>query len=160
MKKIITIAFTILISLTGYSQNNDEIQIIQDLWGLEKKEIVSTYMKLTSEEATSFWEEYNKYETSRKELGRERLTILNEYADNYENLSDEIASDLMKRGLANQMSIDKLINKTFKKMSKSIPSKKAALFVQLENYFMVVTKMAIQESIFFIGELDGLMIKE
>jgi len=160
MKKLITIAFTILISLTGYSQDNDEIQIIQDLWGLEKKEIVSTYMKLSSEEATSFWDVYNAYEVSRKELGKERLTILNEYAKNYENLSDEMASDLMKRGLANQMSIDKLINKTFKKMSKSIPAKKAALFVQLENYFMVVTKMAIQESIFFIGELDGLMIKE
>jgi len=160
MKKIIIISFTLLFTLLGYSQSTEDVDIIQGLWGKEKKEIVANYMKLSSEQETAFWNEYNAYEVSRKELGKERLAILNEYADNYEGISDDVATDLIYRSIANEMDIDKLIKKTFKKMSKSIPATKAALFVQLENYFMVITKMTIQENIFFIGELDDLIIKE
>jgi len=149
-----------LFSLIGYAQSSDDIEIIQGLWGKEKREIVANYMKLTSDEGIAFWNDYKAYEVSRKELGKERLVILNEYAENYESLSNEKATDLINRSIANNMAIDKLNKKTFKQMSKSIPATQAALFVQLENYFMVVTKMAIQESVFFIGELDDLIIKE
>ena len=90
-------------------------------------------------------------------MGRERLAILNQYADNYDSLTDEMASDLIYRGITNNMAIDKLIKKTFKQMSKSIPALKAALFVQLENYFMIEMQAEIQENILFIGELDSLM---
>lgn len=159
MKKLIILSFTILFSIIGYAQSTDEVEIIQGVWGQEKREIVAKYMALTPDEEITFWNDYDAYEVSRKELGKERLTILNEYADNYENLSNEKATDLINRSIANNMAIDKLIKKTFKKMSKSIPATQAALFVQLENYFMVVTKMAIQESVFFIGELDDLMLE-
>ena len=161
MKKIIVISCTFLFTLLGYSQSTEDVDINQATWGKEKRELVASYMKLSSEaEETAFWNEYNAYEESRKELGKERLAILNEYSDNYEGITDDVATDLIYRSISNNMAIDKLLKSTFKNMSKSIPATQAALFVQLENYFMVITKMAIQEDIFFIGELDDLMTKE
>ena len=157
MKKFIITSCAILFTIIGYAQSQDEVAMIQGLWGQEKRELIANVIKLAPEEETVFWEQYDAYETSRKELGRERLAILTEYADNYETLTNEMASDLINRGIANNIAIDKLIKKTFKKMSKSIPALKAALFVQLENYFMIEIQTEIQENIFFIGELDSLM---
>ena len=157
MKKIIISICAILFSIIGYAQSQDEVAMIQGLWGQEKRDLIANIIKLAPEEETVFWEQYDAYEISRKELGRERLAILTQYADNYDSLTDEMASDLIYRGIANNMAIDKLIKKTFKQMSKSIPALKAALFVQLENYFMIEMQAEIQENIFFIGELDSLM---
>ena len=160
MKKIIFFCGALLISISSYTQSTDDIAIIQGLWGKEKRAIVEQYMDLSTTEATAFWGAYESYETSRKELGRERLEILTEYADSYLELSDEIASDLIRRGIANNISYQKLAKKTFKQMEKTIPSVKAAKFIQLENYFRIAILMEIQDDIPFIGELDDLIIEK
>jgi len=157
MKKLIIFCGALLISISGYAQSTDDIAIIQGLWGKEKRAIVEQYMDLSTAEATPFWNAYETYETSRKELGSERLGILTEYADSYFELSNETASDLIHRGIANNISYQKLAKKTFKDMSKVIPPVKAAKFIQLENYFRIAILMEIQDEIPFIGELDELI---
>ena len=158
--KIIAISCTLLFSLSTYAQTTDEMSIMQDKWGMEKKEIVGSYMQLSPEEATVFWQKYDTYEVARKELAKNRFQIINEYAENYAELSSDKAKELIQGAIANNMAQQKLIKKTFKSMSKSIPPVQAALFVQIENYLMVVTQMAVQESIFFIGELEDSMLTE
>lgn len=158
--KIIAISCTLLFSLSTYAQTTDEMSIMQDKWGMEKKEIVGSYMQLSPEEATVFWQKYDTYELARKELAKNRLHIINEYAENYAELSNDKAKKLIEGAIATNMAQQKLIKKTFKNMSKSIPPVQAALFVQLENYLMIVTQMAVQESIFFIGELEDSMLTE
>lgn len=158
--KIIAISCTLLFSLSTYAQTTDDMSIMQDKWGMEKKEIVGSYMQLSPEEATVFWQKYDTYEVARKELAKNRFHIINEYAENYTELSSDKAKKLIEGAIANNMAQQKLIKKTFKSMSKSIPPVQAALFVQIENYLMVVTQMAVQESIFFIGELEDSMLTE
>lgn len=160
MKKITIFCATLLITIIGYSQSTDDIAIIQGLWGKEKRALVEEYMDLSAEEAPSFWSVYETYESSRKELGREKFDILMEYADNYLGLTDETASDLINRGVANNIAIQKLMKKTFKQMDKSISSVQAAKFIQLENYLLIATLSSIQNEIPFIGELDDLIIEE
>ena len=159
MKNLIIFCAALLISISSYAQSTDDIAIIQGLWGKEKRAIVEQYMDLSAEEATSFWGAYETYESSRKELGAERLEILTAYADNYFELTEEIASDLIHRGIANNISYQKLAKKTFKQMDKSISTVKAAKFIQLENYFRIAILMEIQEGIPFVGELDDLIIE-
>lgn len=158
--KIIAISCTLLFSLSTYAQTTDDMSIMQDKWGMEKKEIVGSYMQLSPEEATVFWQKYDTYEVARKELAKNRFHIINEYAENYTELSSDKAKELIQGAIANNMAQQKLIKKTFKSMSKSIPPVQAALFVQIENYLLVVTQMAVQESIFFIGELEDSMLTE
>ena len=153
MKNLLSLAFILLVSLSASAQSQDDIEFFQSIWGMEKRAIVESYMdNLSTDEATTFWTEYEAYEVSRKELGQERVKILSEYAENYGSLNGETATDLIKRGAANNIAIQKLLKKTFKKMSKSMDAVKAAKFIQLENYFMIAIQMSIQESIPFVDE--------
>lgn len=154
MKKLLTITFILFVSIAAKAQTQDDIAFFQSIWGSEKRAMVEAYMEnLTTNEATAFWTEYEAYEISRKELGKERVMILSDYADNYGSLTGEKATDLINDAYANNIAIQKLLKKTFKKMSKSIDAVKVAKFIQLENYFMLMIQMNIQESIPFVDEL-------
>ncbi len=139
------------------AQSTDDINLIQSLWGIEKKAIVEEYMDLAPEQESAFWAEYETYETARKELGKQRINIISEYVGSFEDLTDEKASELMNKAIANNIAIQKLAKKTFKKMSKSVSPVKAAQFIQLENYFITSIQMYLQENLPFIGELEELI---
>jgi len=157
MKNIFFTCCILVTSLIVKAQSSDDINLVQSLWGMEKKAIVEEYMDLSAEEESLFWTEYDVYETSRKELGKERIAIINAYVENFESLSDEKATELMNKAIANNIAIQKLAKKTFKKLSKSISPVKAAQFIQLENYFIISIQMYLQENLPFIGELENLM---
>ena len=107
-----------------------------------------------TDEAEAFWIEYDAYEVARKELGQEKVAILNEYAENYGKFHAETAKDLVNKSYANNVAMQKLLKKTFKKLSKSMDPVKAAKFIQLENYFMTAIQMGILESIPFVEEFE------
>ena len=157
MKNIFFTCCILVTSLIVKAQSSDDINLVQSLWGMEKKAIVEEYMDLSAEEESLFWTEYDVYETSRKELGKERIAIINAYVENFESLSDEKATELMNKAIANNIAIQKLAKKTFKKLSKLISPVKAAQFIQLENYFIISIQMYLQENLPFIGELENLM---
>jgi len=158
--KIILLTCFLLFSILGFSQSTDQVDVIQDLWGQEKKEMVASYLTLMPEEEPAFWEKYDAYELARKELSRERLNIINEYAEGADDITSEEVTDLINRGIANNMALQKLIKKTFKGMSKIVSPVQAAIFVQIENYLMLATLMAVQESIMFIGEIEDAKLEE
>lgn len=155
MKKLIFTCFILLTSLSTKAQSSDDVQFYQSIWGMEKRAIVESAMfDLTAEEEAAFWSGYEAYEEARKELGQERVGILTDYAENYGSFSEDQATDLINRAFANNVSLQKLLKSTFKKMSKSVDAVKVAKFIQLENYFMLMIQMDIQDSIPFIDELD------
>jgi Spy/CpxP family protein refolding chaperone len=157
MKKVILLSLCLFASVILRAQpTTDEIGLIQSAYGMEKRAIVEKYMKLTEAEATGFWKVYEAYEVSRKELGKKRFSTIVDYANNYANLTDAKATELVKQAMNIQMSISKLQQSTFSKMAKVISPKRAAQFIQLENYLETVIRLNITDDIPFIGELDDL----
>lgn len=155
MKHFLSLVSILLLSISTWAQTQDDIAFFQSIWGMEKRAIVEAYMdKLTTDEAEAFWVEYDAYEMARKELGQEKVSILNEYAENYGNIHEETAKGLINKSYANNVAMQKLLKKTFKKMSKSLDAVKAAKFIQLENYFMTAIQMGILESIPFVDEFE------
>jgi hypothetical protein len=153
MKRSLNIGILLVIALGVNAQATDEISFYQSIWGLEKQAIVESYMDLSEAQATTFWPLYDDYELKRKELGKNKVMILSDYATNYGSLTGDQAKDLINRAAANNIASQKLLKKTFNKLSKTLDPVTAAKFVQLENYFIVMIQMSIQESIPFIGEL-------
>jgi hypothetical protein len=154
MKRPMTILVMLIIALGVKAQTSDEISFYQSIWGMEKQSIVESYMDLSEANAEAFWPVYKDYEVKRKELGQDKVMILSDYAKNYATLTGETARDLVHRGTGNNIAIQKLLKKTFNKLSKSIDPVTAAKFVQLENYFVTMIQMSIQESIPFIQESE------
>ena len=150
MKNLFAISVVLLITMGAKAQTTDDIAFFQSIWGMEKRAIVESYMDLSEADATAFWPEYEAYEVSRKELGQERVMILEDYAKNYATLSAEKAKELINKTVANNIAYQKLLKKTFKKMSKSVDADTVAKFVQLENYFITMIQMTIMENIPFV----------
>lgn len=157
MKKIVLLSAFLLGAMILKAQPTvDEINLIQSAYGMEKRAIVEKYMQLTDAEATGFWKVYDEYEIARKEYGKRRVNNIIDYANNYANLTDDKAAELIKKSMDNQASFTKLQASTYKKMTKVLSPKRAAQFIQLESYLETVIRLNISNDIPFIGELDGI----
>lgn len=155
MKKILLSAVCILFAIALQAQNpTDEVSILQGVYGLEKKVLMSDYMNLSDEESGKFWQIYDEYEEIRKQIGKKRIENVASYAKEYATLTDEAAAKIVKSSLANNYDFIKLQQKTFKKMAKALSPLKAAQFVQAEMYFENLIRLEIAEEIPFIGEFD------
>ncbi|MDI1353797.1 MAG: hypothetical protein PSX36_02680 [bacterium] len=82
MKKNVLVLFAVVCSIVGAKaqQEKDEIQMIQSMWGMEKRTMVTDYMKFTAAEATAFWPLYDAFQTDLRKLGSDRIMIINDYA--------------------------------------------------------------------------------
>jgi len=154
MKHLLIIA-ALFISTMGFAQSyTEEVDLIQSLYGMQKKEIVADFISLQGTQATEFWTLYDAYEMERKALGKERLNLIEEYAMHYGTLDDAKTDELINKMISLGAKTDKLVATYYKKMKKPAGVKAAAQFVQIEQYLLSSTRAAILEEIPFIGELD------
>ena len=154
MKKMLFI-LSLAFGLNAAAQTSvDEINLIQDLYGKSKAEVVKEYLGLSDVQAAAFQPIYDKYETERKSLSQQKIKILEDYANSYASLSDSKATELTSANLKYNQDSEKLLAKTHSKLVKAIGGINAAKFVQLELYLQVTIRAEIQDAIPFIGELD------
>jgi hypothetical protein len=154
MKKL-SVLLVICLTLTGYAQSNKEdVDFIQSIYGKEKKAIVADFIQLEEGKKDAFWKLYDEYETKRKELGKKRISLLEQYANEYLTLDDATTSKLIKEVASLGVQTDKLIATYHVKLEKAAGAKPAAQFFQLEIYFLSVIRVGIMENIPFIGELN------
>ena len=156
MKKVFALLFVIIctVSFVQAQSPTDEVELLQSLYGMEKKAIVEDFIKLDKTESAAFWIAYEAYEVDRKELGKKRVQMLSDYAENYDTMSDEKMNELVKMGLKQQKDLTKLIGKTYKKINATVGTKQATQFYQIENYLLSVLRTEIFGAIPFIGELE------
>jgi Spy/CpxP family protein refolding chaperone len=155
MKKLIVIAVSFLLSAGMFAQSNKEdVDLIQSIFGKEKKEVVQVYMTLPEAQTAKFWALYDTYETARKKLGQERIKLIEAYANNYEKLDSKKATELITKKFAWADKYTKFQQLYFTKFSAIIGGLQAAKFFQLEDYIENCIRVSIQEEIPFIGELD------
>ena len=155
MKKMTLFVIGLLFTGTLFAQSNKEdVDMIQAIFGKEKKTMVAGFVKVDASQADAFWKLYDEYETSRKELGKKRIALLEKYATNYATLDDATTDQIIKENQTLQAETDKLIVTYYGKIKKVAGSKPAAQFYQLEGYLLSVIRATILENIPFIGELD------
>jgi hypothetical protein len=161
MKKFLTvIAFVFFSSLVMAQSNKEDVDMLQSMFGKNKKELVQAYMTIPEAQKAPFWAEYDKYENERKALGRDRIALIDDYANNYVTMDDKKASELMDKKLKWVGEYTKLQKKYFGSMTKIIGGVQASKFFQLEDYIENNIRLMIQESIPFIDELDKTKIKD
>jgi len=131
------------------------VNLIQAMYGKDKRDIMQEYMKFDDSTSTNaFWKLYDSYEAERKKLGQDFITILKDYANNYEKLDDKKADELITRTSANNIAYENLYSKYYKKMKPAIGALKASQFFQLEAYLRSAIKTTVLDEIPFIGEID------
>jgi hypothetical protein len=148
-------ASLLLMSLSVFAQSNKEdVDIIQSAFGKEKKDIVKDYMQVSSDKSAAFWKLYDEYEDKRKAVGRERIELLQQYANSYDSIDDAKAKKLATASLDNDAKYTSLYQTYFKKFSDIVGARDAAKLFQVEMYLQTIVKLYIMDQIPFIGELD------
>lgn len=143
-----------LLLSTNAQSHQQETELMQGLWGVEKQSLITEYMNLSEQEAQAFWPVYDEYASQRKEIGAERIDIIMEYAAHYPNLSDQKATQLTNAVFKNNMKLEKLQKQYYRKLSKAINPVRAAEFMQMEKYLDATLRREVQRNIPFLGELE------
>lgn len=148
MKKIFFLTVCMIFALASMAQSNtDESALLQGIYGIGKQQLISDHMKLTEAESTRFWKIYDEYEIARKEIGKKRVANVLDYADNYQNLSPERSTQLINASLEINAAYFKLLDKTFRKLSKEISPVQAAGFYQIEFFLDGVIRVKMADEI-------------
>lgn len=133
-KNILLIIGFILINCTLYAQSMDDyIEIARDVLNTEKKVAVAEAMQLSDAESGPFWELYNEFNLEINKVHNQRIALVKDFANNYENMSDEKADEIWTGVLTYQQQLLKLKKSYYKKFKKVILPGQAALYFQLEN---------------------------
>ena len=153
MKNIFLILSTFLIISTSYAQSyNEEIDLFQAAFGMDKKSVVADFVKPSPAQENAFWSLYDAYETERKALGKERIQLLSEYADKFQNMTPQQADVWTKKLIKLQKKTDKLIAKYYGKVKAISDGMVATQFYQIEIYILTAMRMEILDEVPFIQD--------
>lgn len=143
------------VGTTVFAQElNDEVTMVQSIWGSEKRQMMIDYMEIPDEQAAGFWRVYEDYETSRRRLAKERIMLINDYVNNFSSLSEEKADELATKMLVNNANEAKLRKQYYTRFKKASSAIDAAKFLQLDGYIQNTIRVALQDELPFIGELE------
>jgi len=135
-------------------QEANDTDFFKAIFGVDKITIVQDFIEVDAAQKDAFWSVYSEYETARKEQRDARIDLITDYAENYTSLTDDKLDELCKKSIKQKNNNAKLLKKYYKKLRKSGGSKAAAQFLQVENYFLSMSRVAVSENIPFIGELE------
>jgi len=123
----------------------DNMQILREKIRADKKLVVAMNMELTESEAKSFWPIYDQYQKDLQKLNRRILNLLESYADDFrgKSFSDENAKKLIDEALAIEVAEANLKSAYAPKLSKALPVRKVARYLQIENKIRAVVRYDI-----------------
>jgi hypothetical protein len=151
MKKyILLIAASLIASFTYAQSNKEEVDLMQAAFGMDKKAAVAEFVKPSPAQKDAFWKLYDEYETQRKELGKQRITLLEQYASQYKTLTSEQADAWTKKVMELQKKTDGLIATYYTKIKGISDGIVATQFYQIENYILLAIRAQVLDAIPFV----------
>lgn len=127
----------------------DNMQILRDKLKADKKLLVASNMELTESEAKGFWPIYDEYQKELQKLNQRLGKVLESYAD--DNRGKSLTDDKAKKLIDEAVSIEQAeanIKSTFApKLSKVLPVKKVARYLQIENKIRAVVRYDIAQGV-------------
>jgi hypothetical protein len=151
MKKyIFIIAGLFMASFANAQSNKEEVDLMQAAFGMDKKAAVAEFVTTSDTQKDAFWKLYDEYETQRKDLGKQRIELLRQYADKYETMTSEQADEWTNKAMDLQKKTDGLIATYYTKVKEISDGIVATQFYQIENYILTGIRAQILVNIPFI----------
>ena len=109
--------------------------------------IITEIMQFDDTEAASFWPIFRAYDLELSKIGDGRISLIEDYIDNYENITDQKADQLMTQVFALEAQRAELKKNYFDKMKKTLSPVTAARFFQIENQIQHIIDLQISASL-------------
>jgi len=144
---VLLIASLVLPVFAQEEKPADNMAIVRDAIRAQKKVLIADNMQLTETEATAFWPVYDEYQNAMKPLADRGIKMIQNYAANYENMTDEAAGAMLKEYMDIQKEQVKIKDTYLPKFQKVLPAKKVARYYQIENKIAAVINYDLADQI-------------
>ncbi len=154
MKKLLTVLFVSALSISAFAQSVDDYaEVVRSVISTEKKVLITEVMQLSNSESTAFWALYNEYQEKLYKVGTKRVQLIKDFAEHFDNMSDDKAKEVMLSANAIDGEYLKLQKSYTKKFLKILPSKKVLRYFQAENKIKLLIDSEISSEIPLLNDL-------
>jgi len=113
----------------------------------KKTAIYTQIMQLNDDQSAKFWPIYREYDLELQKLNDQKLAGIQEYAKNFQNMTDEKADELAKLALDLEGKRNELKKTYYEKIRQQLGGIIAARFLQVENQLLMVIDLQIASSL-------------
>ncbi len=113
----------------------------------QKVAILTEMMGFTEQEDATFWPIYREYDTELSKINDDRVTLIQEYAKNYEQMTDPVADRIARAALDLEGRRHTLKQKYYDRLKTALSAKTAARFIQVENQLLMIIDLQIASAL-------------
>jgi hypothetical protein len=134
----LVLIFALLVAVSAPAFPQDDLaeyaqMLKEDLRATKKDWITKGMITFTDEEAKRFWPIYDAYNAELGNFVDARVALIKAYADDYDNMTDEKASDLLNRRLSIEKQRALLDEKYRPKFATALSPRRLVRFYQIEH---------------------------
>jgi hypothetical protein len=129
------------------TEDGEDLKMFRFALRMDRLEFVKSAMQLNEAQEQKFLEQYDRYDIALKALNDERLAIIEEYAANFDKITDQEADVLVKRSFDFRKKRTALLEKYYELVAKATSKVIAARFLQVESVLQGTADVTIGSSI-------------
>jgi hypothetical protein len=118
----------------------------------QKAEFMGSVMLFSAQDAAKFWPIYSDYDAQLAKLNDQRIEIIKEYAQSYNQMTDAKADELIQKSLAYQKQRSELLVQTYDKVKEALGAVTAARFAMVEHQLLLIIDLQIDSSLPVVGQ--------
>jgi hypothetical protein len=80
-------------------------------------------------------------------IGDRKLAMIKKYTENYDNMTDALADELMREAIQIDQQRHDLMVKTYQQMKRALGGVSAARFLQVENQLLMLIELQVASSL-------------
>lgn len=128
---------------TGRPVTDDDIAVLRQDVQASKTDIITRSMGFTDEQSKAFWPLYREYANEQQKIGDQRVSLIKDYAANYDKIDDAQAQSYLTRALKYEDEMAQLRKSYVPKFEKAIGAKQTAKFYQVDNRLTLLVNVQL-----------------
>ncbi len=118
----------------------------------QKAEVMGAEMALSADQSAKFWPIYNEYDKALNTLNDQRVANIQEYARDYDHMTDAKADELVRSALDYRKQRSELLAKYYDRVKASLGPIEAARFLQIESQLLSIIDLRIDAALPIVGQ--------
>lgn len=113
----------------------------------EKVAIITEMMEFSEADSAAFWPIYREYDAEMSKLGDERVSLVADYARNYDRLTDDVADRLARTALDLESRRQALKAKYYERVRTALKPRSALRFLQVEHQLLLLLDLQVASAL-------------
>ena len=111
----------------------NEFEAARKIMIQERTLVIAGELVLTPDESKAFWPVYNEYREELHQIGDDKVRLITDFSDHYQDMSDEFADRILQENLDVQTRALEVQRKFIRRFKKVLPTIKVAKLYQVES---------------------------